>query len=107
MSAVFTPGYEIPFGPHTAKPRSFDLLERLRETKDGYPQTGSGGIGSDGRGYIRMNPAPQFPVNPDGSQAAELIELLSNTLRSIHGVGSLTRQNIDDALTALAKARGQ
>ena len=99
--------FEIEFGPTVPKPRSFNLLERLRETKDGFPQYGSGGIDSTGRGFIKMHPAAQVAVNPDGSQAAALIELLGDTLSSIRGVGAVTRKNIDDALKALAKARGE
>lgn len=100
-------GYEVRFGPRLPKARSFDLLERLRETEDGYPRHGSGGIDATGKGYIKMDPAPQIAINPDGSKAAELIELLADTLRSIHGVGALTRANIDNALRTLAKARGE
>jgi hypothetical protein len=94
--------------PSDGIPRAGSLLDRLRATEHrGRYAHGGGSIGSDGKGTFYGGGKIMEPRNPDGGQAADLIELLARTLASICGVGAGTRRTIDDALKAIAKARGE
>jgi hypothetical protein len=73
--------------------RERELIQRLRAKKESdFPRHGSGWADAAGNGGFTIDPPIMVPVNPDGAQAAEVIESL---LKCVEETRAFAKQAVD------------